>query len=325
MPYSSVELLDCSEPILVFGRDGQIGKALQIFLKNIEVPVIFLGRSDCDLLSANSIDEVLNRYQPKIVINVAAYTAVDQAESQADLALAVNARAPEIMAQYVACQSQGVFIHYSSDYVFTDTQLDPYLETDQPGPMDQLCVYGQSKLAGEEAIAKAFDLSEPANPEMSRYYILRTSWVYGDGHNFIKTMLRLAAERSELKVVMDQWGVPTSASWLAELAVQLLGSQAQSGIYHCVPDGETSWHALAVYAIDLASASGHSLALKSENILPIPSSDYVTAAKRPHNSRLNHAKLKRALSEMAGASVYPEWQEHVKSYVQEYVQSSSNN
>ncbi len=325
MPYSSVELLDNREPILVFGRDGQIGKALQIYLKNVQAPVIFLGRSDCDLLSADSIQEVLNRYQPKIVINAAAYTAVDQAESQADLAFAVNARAPEIMAHYVARQSQGVFIHYSSDYVFSDTKLDAYLETDMPGPMDQLCVYGQSKLAGEEAIAKAFDLSEPSNSEMSRYYILRTSWVYGDGYNFIKTMLRLAAERQELKVVMDQWGVPTSASWLAELAVQLVASQAESGIYHCVPDGETSWHALAVYAIELASAASHSLALKPENILPIPSGDYVTAAKRPHNSRLHHVKLKRALAEMAGTSVYPKWQEHVKSYVQECVQSSSNN
>ncbi len=329
MPYSSFELLDHSKPIVVFGRDGQVGRALQVCLQDLKVPVVFLGRSDCDLSNGLSIIEVLNRYQPQVIINAAAYTAVDKAESadQRELAFAINAMAPRIMAQYAAGVAHGILVHYSTDYVFADTKTNPYLETDKVGPVDQLCAYGQSKLVGEQAIEEAFNLGHESVHEtyadrFSRYFILRTSWVYGDGGNFIRTMLRLAAERDQLKIVADQVGVPSSAKWLAEVGVQMAGSRVESGIYHAVPDGEVSWHGLAVFAIETALSYGEGVELKSENILPIPATDYPLPAARPYNSRLSNLKLKKALSEMAFTGQYPHWREQVEKYVKQVVEES---
>jgi dTDP-4-dehydrorhamnose reductase len=193
--------------------------------------------------------------------------------------------------------------------------------------MEQLCIYGQSKLAGEQAIQKVFALAQGSQDvsdqnEDSRYYILRTSWVYGDGGNFIKTMLRLASERDEIKVVADQIGVPSSATWLAEIGVQLAGSRVESGIYQAVPDGETSWHGLALFAIETAAEEGEGIEVKSENILPIPAADYPLPAKRPYNSRMSNQKLKKALSDMAFTGQYPRWQEQVATYIKEYVKAS---
>jgi dTDP-4-dehydrorhamnose reductase len=349
MSYSSFELLEHSKPIVVFGRDGQVGRALQVFLKDLKTPVVFLGRSDCDLSNELSIREVLNRYQPQVIINAAAYTAVDKAESadQRALAFAINAMAPKIMAQYAAGVAHGILVHYSTDYVFADTKTTAYLETDTVGPVDQLCVYGQSKLAGELAIKEAFDLNASGASSTSmasgnlsdglggldvggadqkssvpRYFILRTSWVYGDGGNFIRTMLRLAGERDQLKVVADQMGAPTSAQWLAEVGVQIAGSRVESGIYHAVPDGEVSWHGLAVFAIETAASCGEGIELKSENILPIPATDYPVPAPRPYNSRLSNQKLKKALSEMAFTGQYPHWRDQVEKYVKQVVEES---
>ena len=343
MSYSSFELLDHSKPILVFGRDGQVGRALQVCLKDLKTPVVLLGRSDCDLSNEVSIREVLNRYQPQVIINAAAYTAVDKAESadQQELAFAINAMAPKIMAQYAASVAHGILVHYSTDYVFADTKTTAYLETDTVGPVDQLCVYGQSKLAGELAIKEAFDLNTSSassdlsdgldgldmgeadqQSSVSRYFILRTSWVYGDGGNFIRTMLRLAGERDQLKVVSDQVGAPTSAQWLAEIGVQMAGSRVESGLYHAVPDGEISWHGLAVFAIETAASYGEGIELKSENILPIPATDYPVPAVRPYNSRLSNQKLKKALSEMAFTGQYPHWRDQVEKYVKQVVEDS---
>jgi dTDP-4-dehydrorhamnose reductase len=329
MSYSSFELLGHTRPILVFGRDGQVGQALQICLEDLKAPVVFLGRSDCDLSSESSITQVLNKYQPQVIINAAAYTAVDKAEeaSQRELTFAVNAKAPALMARYVAQVSHGILVHYSTDYVFSGTKKTAYLESDSTGPVDSLCVYGQSKLAGEEEIKKAFNLTlafdhTTYQDKFSRYFILRTSWVYGEGGNFIRTMLRLAAERDQLKVVADQVGVPTSAQWLAELGVQMAGSRVKSGIYHAVPDGETSWHDLAVFAIEAAASCGEGIEIKSENIQAIPATDYPLPAKRPYNSRLNNDKLKKALSEMAFTGQYPHWRNQVEQYVKEYVEQS---
>lgn len=321
MSYSSFELLDHSKPIVVFGRDGQVGRALQVCLKDLKTPVVFLGRSDCDLSNDLSIREVLNRYQPQVIINAAAYTTVDKAESadQRELAYAINAKAPKIMAQYAAGVAHGILVHYSTDYVFADTKTTAYLETDTVGPVEQLCVYGQSKLAGELAIKELFDLNTSS---ASRYFILRTSWVYGDGGNFIRTMLRLAGERDQLMVVSDQVGAPTSAQWLAEVGVQMAGSCIESGIYHAVPDGAVSWHGLAVFAIETATSYGEGIDVKSENILPIPATDYPVPAARPYNSRLSNQKLKKALSEMAFTGQYPHWREQVEQYVKEYVRQS---
>jgi dTDP-4-dehydrorhamnose reductase len=321
MSYSSFELLDHSKPIVVFGRDGQVGRALQVCLQDLKTPVVFLGRSECDLSNELSIREVLNRYQPQMIINAAAYTAVDKAESadQRELAFSINAMAPKIMAQYAAGVAHGILVHYSTDYVFADTKKTAYLETDEVGPVEQLCVYGQSKLAGELAIKEAFDLNTSS---ASRYFILRTSWVYGDGGNFIRTMLRLAGERDQLKVVADQVGTPTSAKWLAEVGVQMAGSCVESGIYHAVPDGEVSWHGLAVFAIETAASYGEGIEVKSENILPIPATDYPVPASRPYNSRLSNQKLKKALSEMAFTGQYPHWQDQVEKYVKQVVEES---
>jgi dTDP-4-dehydrorhamnose reductase len=329
MSYSSFELLDRSRPILVFGRDGQVGRALQVYLKDFKVPAVFLGRADCDLTSESSIVEVLSRYQPQVIINAAAYTAVDKAENidEREIAFAINAKAPAVIARYIANVAHGILVHYSSDYVFADTKQEAYIETDLVGPVENLNIYGQSKLAGEQVIQEVFNLAHNSGhtsnaDKFGRYFILRTSWVYGDGGNFIRTMLHLAAERDQLKVVADQVGAPSSAQWLAEVGAQIAGSRVEPGIYHAVPDGETSWHGLAVFAIETAASCGWGIEVRSENILPILATDYPAPARRPHNSRLSNAKLKKALSEIAFTSQYPDWQEQVEVYVKEYVSNS---
>jgi dTDP-4-dehydrorhamnose reductase len=320
MSYSSFELLDQTKPIVVFGRDGQVGRALQVCLNDLKVSAVLLGRDDCDLSNESSIREVLNRYQPQVIINAAAYTAVDKAESERDLAFAINAKAPAVMANYMANVAHGILAHYSTDYVFADTKQIAYLETDITGPVEQLSVYGQSKLAGEQAIEGAFNLVQDSErtsnkDKFSRYFILRTSWVYGDGDNFIKTMLRLANKRTELKVVADQVGVPTSAQWLAEVALELISARASSGTYHVVPDGETSWHGLAEFAITEAISSKQLDVNNFPIILPIPAVEYPLPAKRPYNSRLNNAKLKNLLLIMGCLRGYPVWQEQVTAYI----------
>lgn len=339
MSNPSFELLDQSRPIVVFGRDGQVGKALQLYLKDLKVPVVFLGRSGCDLSNELAIREVLNRYQPQVIINAAAFTAVDKAESERELAFAINAKAPAVMANYIANVVGGVLVHYSTDYVFADAKKSAYVEGDAMGPVGRLGVYGQSKLAGELAINEAFNSSDVQSDKsalksgvvgsegrLSKYFILRTSWVYGDGGNFIRTMLRLAGDRDQLKVVADQVGAPTSAEWLAEVGLQMVAlaphSDVTSGIYHAVPDGEVSWHGLAVFAIETAAGCGEGIEVKSENILPIPATDYPLPAPRPYNSRLNNEKLKKVLAGRGFAGQYPQWQDQVSEYVSRIVKES---
>ncbi len=328
MIYSPFEILDHRRPILVFGRDGQVGRALQVCLKDLKLPAVFLGRVDCDLACETSIIDVLNCYKPEVIINAAAYTAVDEAEGEYDLAFAINSKAPELMARYIANVAHGIFIHYSTDYVFADTKQDVYSEVDPAGPFEYLNVYGQSKLAGERAIQEVFNLANDfgrvsyAN-KFARYFILRTSWVYGDGSNFIRTILRLAGERNQLKVVADQVGAPTLAQWLAEVGVRIAGSKVESGIYHAVPDGQISWHGLATFVIETAASFAQDIRVKPENILPIPAIDYPVLARRPYNSRLSNAKLKKALLEMAFINQYPHWKEQVEAYVKMHVSNPS--
>ncbi len=312
--------LSHSKPILVFGRDGQIGKALQVGLQSVRRPVIFLGRSDCDVSNQNALMKVLHKYQPQCIINAAAYTSVDGAEIESELAFAINAQAPHVMAQYIAHVPDGVLIHYSTDYVFGDMQQKSYLETDPVGPTEQLSVYGQSKLAGEELIQKAFLLEKYSTQEvdlnsLSRYFILRTSWVYGEGDNFIRTILHRAIKLDVLRVVADQFGVPTSAVWLAELAGILCLSEVESGIYHAVPDGEVSWHELALFLVEEASLMGWPIKVDIRNVLSIQAKDALLKARRPYNSRMNNAKLKQLLSILAPSWAYPSWQDQVKSYI----------
>jgi dTDP-4-dehydrorhamnose reductase len=332
MPYSSFQILENTRPILVFGRDGQVGKALQTCLKDLETPVFFLNRSDCDLSCESSIVKVLSRYQPQIIINAAAYTEVDRAEdiSERDIAFAINAKAPELMAKYIANISNGILVHYSTDYVFADTKQAAYLESDLTGSVDDLCVYGRSKLVGENAIKKAFSMAKDSScvsyqDKFSRFFILRTSWVYGEGGNFIRTILRLATEGNQLKVVADQIGVPTSAQWLADIGVQMATSKLESGIYHVVPDGETSWYELAVFIIEIATGCGEMIKIGSEIVQPIPAIEYPLPAKRSYNSRLDNNKLKKVFIEMASTHKYPCWREQVEQYVKQYVQQNLKN
>jgi dTDP-4-dehydrorhamnose reductase len=304
--------------ILVFGKDGQVGKALQIELAGQD-DVIFLGRENCDLANPQDLKKILEYHQPKIIINASAYTAVDKAQTEKDLAFAINEQAPRIMAEHVSTVS-GTLIHYSTDYVFGDTKSLPqaYLESDPTGPIEHLGIYGQSKLAGEEAIQK-ISMQNPS----TKFYTLRTSWVYGGGNNFIKTMLRLAKEREQLKVVCDQWGVPTPANWLASLALLFSKNSATSGIYHAVPHGQTNWHELAVFAIDAARRFGQKIQVQSNNILAITASDYPLPAPRPYNSLLNNEKLGQFLAALPYAQSIPHWDEEVLQYV-EYLVSSEN-
>lgn len=294
--------------ILVFGKDGQVGRALQNQLINTP-HTSYIGRSECDLLNSEQIQATLNQYQPQIIINASAYTAVDQAEKETDLAHAINSVAPGIMAEYVSNVQGGVFIHYSTDYVFDGLKQTPYQETDTPNPLSQ---YGKSKLVGENGIQEIFKNKLDSN---AKYFILRTSWVYGDGSNFIKTMLRLASERDQLKVIADQYGVPSSADWLAHIAIDLLTSDVKSGIYHAVTDGETTWHGLASFVIQTATELGYPIKVAHDAIQAIPATEYPLPAPRPYNSRMDNRKLKDALQ----IESFPQWKDQVAEYVKKIV------
>jgi dTDP-4-dehydrorhamnose reductase len=299
--------------ILVFGKDGQLGKAFKAVFDASKAGelhcITYVGRTECDLSNADAITALLDELKPNLIINAAAYTAVDKAETEVDLAYAINAKAPELMAIY-AKQHGATLLHYSTDYVFDGSKKSPYFESDVRNP---LSIYGKSKAAGEEALEKVFrsdqeslrESNESKSPILKgQYAILRTSWVYGDGGNFIRTILRLAKERETLKVIADQYGVPTSAAWLAEVSLALaLNEHHQlkpfpSGIYHAVPLGETTWHALASFAVKEATVAGAVLQLRPEAIEAIPATDYPLPASRPMNSRMargTEAALDQAL------------------------------
>jgi dTDP-4-dehydrorhamnose reductase len=329
--------------ILVFGKDGQLGKAFKaVFDKNKlgELHCIqCVGRAECDLSNADAITALLNELKPNLIINAAAYTAVDKAETEVDLAYAINAKVPEIMAQY-AVENGATFLHYSTDYVFDGSKKTPYIESDVRNPLG---IYGKSKAAGEEAIEAVFKTNHHSNAEISelavkaqypQYAILRTSWVYGDGGNFIRTILHLAKDRETLKVIADQYGLPTSATWLADVSLALvLNEQHQlkpfpSGIYHAVPLGETTWHALACHAVQAAIDAGAALKLVPDAIQAIPATDYPLPAPRPMNSRMErgaHAALDKALDKASGdlgdmtksSLLAQSWESQVVAYVQD--------
>jgi dTDP-4-dehydrorhamnose reductase len=335
--------------ILVFGKDGQLGKAFKTVFDTSKAGefhrITYVGRAVCDLSNADTIAKLLDQIKPNLIINAAAYTAVDKAETEVDLAYAINAKAPEAMAIY-AKDHGATFLHYSTDYVFDGSKKTPYVESDARNPLG---VYGKSKADGEEAIEKVFNSDQQSlaesnqtrrNDLKAQYAILRTSWVYGDGGNFIRTILRLAKERETLKVIADQYGVPTSATWLAEISVALvLDEQHQlksfpSGIYHAVPLGETTWHALACFAVEEARGVGAALKLRPEAIAAIPAVEYPLPAPRPMNSRMARsadAALDKALYKVAdkassGSSnmtksqlLEQSWKPQVASYLQDLV------
>jgi dTDP-4-dehydrorhamnose reductase len=271
--------------ILITGKNGQVGHELQRALAPLG-ELVALDREGMDLAKADAIPTLLDTLRPDIIVNPAAYTAVDKAESEPELSHAINAVAPGILARW-AEQYGALLVHYSTDYVFNGSGTAPWREDD---PADPQSVYGLSKWQGEQAVREATE----------RHLILRTSWVFGaHGANFLKTMLRLAGERTELKVVADQIGAPTSAALIADTTAQMIqryladGERSPFGTYHLAAAGETSWHGYAQYLIGQAGKLGFPLSLTPNTVHGIPTEAYPLPAKRPANSRLNCNKLQR--------------------------------
>jgi dTDP-4-dehydrorhamnose reductase len=266
--------------LLLTGCNGQVGFELQRSLAPL-AEVIAIGRSDCDLADASALRALIYKIKPDGIINPAAYTAVDKAESDTGLARKINADAPRIMGEEAAKIGAFVF-HYSTDYVFEGVGEQFYQETDTTNPQN---VYGHSKLQGEQALLNA----------CPRSLIMRTSWVVGaHGGNFAKTMLRLASERESLSVVADQFGAPTSAALLADVTAQLVarikskgGATFPYGLYHVAASGVTSWHEYARFVIAQAITAGKAMKVTPDMVKPISSADYPVPAKRPANSRLD--------------------------------------
>ena len=274
--------------ILLFGKGGQVGWELQRSLAVLG-EVIALD-FDSVGLCGNFADlaglaATIRQVAPDVIVNAAAHTAVDKAESEPDLARTLNALAPGVLAD--EAQKLGAWlVHYSTDYVFDGSGNTPWRETDATGP---LSVYGQTKLEGEQAVARC-----------TRHLIFRTSWVFAArGGNFAKTMLRLAREREQLSVIADQFGAPTGAELLADVTAHALRtvlsapeSTNLAGLYHLVAGGETSWHGFACHVLERAQARGQMLKAGPANVLAIGTADYPTPAKRPFNSRLDTTRLR---------------------------------
>ena len=276
------------QKILLTGVNGQVGHALKTKLAEYEV--IALSREQLDLTKTHDIRRIVREIKPTLIINPAAYTAVDKAETEPELAYAINAKAAQILAEEAARLNAGI-IHFSTDYVYDGTKTSPYVETDEVNPVS---VYGKSKLAGEEAIRQV------ALPHL----ILRTSWVYGAyGKNFLKTMLRLATEREELRIVGDQFGAPTSSESITDAVVKLVNvwqpeHENQTGIVHFTNAGGTSWHGFSCEIVNqynalLADKDWPALKANVDSIAAITTADYPTPAARPANSCLNNKKLKQ--------------------------------
>jgi dTDP-4-dehydrorhamnose reductase len=264
--------------ILVTGINGQVGHALMQNLTDHEL--IGLTRQDCDLTNPDQIRQVIDQHQPDLIINPAAYTKVDQAEDEPELAFQINRYAPKVMAEK-AREYNIPLIHFSTDYVFDGEKKEAYEENDLTHPSG---VYGQSKRAGEEVIQEVGGLN----------YIFRTSWVYSNvGHNFFLTMKKLSQERDELKVVADQFGVPTSNQFIAKQIKVIIPqlNQNNTGVYHLVPDGSCSWYEFAKQIIGQTNPK-----FNLDNVHAITTDEFPTKTKRPANSVLSNAKIKQAFN-----------------------------
>ena len=293
--------------ILLLGRTGQVGWELQRSLAPLG-DVVALGSAPedglCgDFLDADGVARTVRAVRPDAIVNAAAYTAVDKAESEGDKAAQVNAITPGVIAQ-AAAETGAWLVHYSTDYVFDGSGERPWREDDPTGP---LSAYGRTKLAGEQRIAAA-------NP---RHLILRTSWVYGArGGNFAKTMLRLARERDRLTVIDDQFGAPTGADLLADVTAHalrgLLAGTGEAGIYHVAAAGETTWNRYARFVLATAQKSGVTLKAGPDQVEPVPTSAFPTPARRPHNSRLDTSRFRAAFG-----LALPPWQQGVARMLQE--------
>lgn len=292
--------------ILLLGKNGQVGWELQRSLAPLG-ELIALDRHSTDfcgdLTNLQGLAETVQRVRPDLIVNAAAHTAVDKAESEPELARTLNALAPGVLAQ--EAQKLGAWlVHYSTDYVFDGSGSQPWTEADTPAP---LSVYGQTKLEGEQLIA--------AN--CSQYLIFRTSWVYAArGSNFAKTMLRLAQERERLTVIDDQWGAPTGAELLADVTAHAIRQARQhpehAGTYHLAAAGETTWHGYAKYVIAQAGQLQQAIKIVAKEVAPVPTSAFPTPARRPHNSRLNTGKLQATFG-----LCLPPWQQGVDRMLRE--------
>lgn len=282
--------------ILLIGRHGQVATELQKQLPTLGC-VTVVGSGELDLADVDSIRRVVREARPNLIVNAAAYTAVDKAESEPELALAINATAPGVLAEE-ARRLDAALVHYSTDYVFDGAKTTPYLETDTPHPLN---VYGRTKLLGEQAIQGSG----------ARHLIFRTTWVYGPhGRNFLLTMLRLAKERESLRVVNDQFGAPTSSHSIAVATAQVLRAwQGESGLYHLSCGGKTSWFGFAEeilreYAARQAGRHWPPLKADVDAVAAITSTEYPTPAQRPINSVLDNTRLNTTFQ-----ISLPEWRE----------------
>ena len=279
--------------VLLIGAKGQVGQELQVTLPQLG-EVISIGREELDLTNSEKISQLIREIHPDYLVNAAAYTAVDKAETEPDLAYSINAIAPKIMAE-AAEKIKAKFLHISTDYVFDGRKNTPYLETDLTNPLG---VYGQSKLRGEEEIKTV----------NSQAIILRTAWVYGSygKSNFVKTMLRLGKEREELKVVVDQVGSPTWAKDIAAAITQLLiNADNPAGIYNFTNSGVASWFDLTKAIFEEAKISG--IPLKIQRVIPITTAEYPTPAVRPAYSVLSGQKISQQLG-----YIPPYWRDSLK-------------
>lgn len=294
--------------ILLTGKNGQLGFELQRALAPLG-SIVAVDREECNLADGDAVRDLVRSVAPGLIVNPAAYTAVDKAESEPELAAAINARTPAIFGEEAARLGAWV-IHYSTDYVFDGEKTGAYRETDLTRPLN---VYGLTKRDGELALQHS----------CARHLILRTSWVIGaHGQNFAKTMLRLAAERDSLSIVADQFGAPTSAALLADVTAQLVGRAQREGLetfpfglYHAVSAGVTSWHEYACFVVEEALKVGKTLKATPENIRPITTDEYPLPAKRPLNSRLD-ASLFAATFNLA----LPDWRSGVGHILQQILQ-----
>lgn len=295
--------------ILLFGKSGQLGWELQRSLAPLGELVVLGSAGEGglagDFRDPQAVSATVHAVRPDVVVNAAAYTAVDKAEADVDIARTVNAAAPGAIA--AAAQACGaLMVHYSTDYVFDGNGTRPWVETDTPAP---LSVYGATKLEGERLVAR----------NCARHLILRTSWAYGSrGGNFAKTMLRLAMERDSLSVVADQWGVPTGVDLLADLTAHMvpatLRDASRSGVYHAASAGATTWYLYARFVLQEARAIGLSLKAGPDQVQPVATADYRTPARRPLNSRLDTGKLQRQF-----ALHLPDWESGVLRMLHEII------